>query len=143
MNDETHIALQHAGPTNWHHLIAPTKTFPLTEGTTQFAALAMDSTVGLRRGIAATTALADLAGAAIVLSNAIANGAPTANAQEAFKEARNTANYLDAISSHIPTFTPTFRTYAYFKRALDTRDASVLTALLIDIIRLANHIANN
>lgn len=102
MNDETHIALQHAGPAKWHHLIAPTKTFPLTEGTTQFASLTMDSTVDLRRSIAATTALADLAGAAIAISNAIANGAPTANAQEAFKEARDTANYLDAISSHIP-----------------------------------------
>ena len=142
MHDETSLALKQAGPDNWHHLIAPTKTFPLTEGTTQFAALAMDSTVGLCRSIATTTALADLAGAALVLSNAIANGALAANAQEAFKEARNTANYLDAISSHTPAFTPTFRTYAYFKRALDTRDTSVLVALLIDVIRVANHLAN-
>lgn len=29
--DETHAALQYAGPTSWHHLIAPTRTLPLTE----------------------------------------------------------------------------------------------------------------
>ena len=142
MNNETRIALRCAGPDNWHHLIAPTKTFPLTEGTAQFSALALDSTVGLCRGIAVTTALADLAAVALVLSNAVANSTPATNAREVFKEARATANRLDAINAYTPPFTPTFRTYAYFKRALDTRDTSVLQALLIDIIRVANHLAN-
>lgn len=58
-----------------------------------------------------------------------------------FKEARATANRLDAINAYSPPFTPTFRTYAYFKRALDTRDTSVLQALLVDIIRVANRLA--
>lgn len=142
MNNETHIALQCAGPANWHHLIAPTKTFPLTEGTAQFSALALDSTVGLCRGIAVTTALADLAAVAIVLANAVANNTPATNAREVFKEARVTASRLDAINAHTPPFTPTFRTYAHFKRALDTRDTSALRALLVDIIRVANRLAD-
>lgn len=42
MTDETFTALQYAGPASWHHLIAPTHTFPLTDGTAQAAALSMD-----------------------------------------------------------------------------------------------------
>ena len=30
MVDETFTALQYAGPASWHHLIAPTRTIPLT-----------------------------------------------------------------------------------------------------------------
>lgn len=39
MNNETPAALTYAGPDSWHHLIAPTHTFPLTEATIQAAAL--------------------------------------------------------------------------------------------------------
>lgn len=46
MTDETQAALQYAGPASWHHLIAPTRTFFLTQGTIQAAALSMDSTYG-------------------------------------------------------------------------------------------------
>lgn len=45
MTDETHAALQYAGPASWHHLIAPTRTFPLTDDTIEMAALSMDSTL--------------------------------------------------------------------------------------------------
>lgn len=45
MTDETHAALQRAGPDSWHHLIARTRTFPLTDDTTEMAAPSMDSTI--------------------------------------------------------------------------------------------------
>ena len=41
MTDETFTALQFAGPANWHHLIAPTRTFPLTELSINSTAFAM------------------------------------------------------------------------------------------------------
>lgn len=44
MTDETQAALQYAGPGSWHHLIAPTRTFPLTDDTIEMAATSMDST---------------------------------------------------------------------------------------------------
>ena len=142
MIDETPAALYQAGPANWHHLIAPTKTFPMTEGAAQFVASTADATVGTQGGITVAATLTDLAAAAIILSNAIANNTLTADAQDTFKGARNTAGYLDIINTHIPPFTPTIHTYTHLKRALDTKDTNVLSALLIDIIRIANHITN-
>lgn len=41
MTDETFTALHYAGPANWHHLIAPTRTFPLTEFSIHSIAYAM------------------------------------------------------------------------------------------------------
>lgn len=41
MTDETYTALQYAGPASWHHLIAPTRTFPLTEPSIHPIAFAM------------------------------------------------------------------------------------------------------
>lgn len=73
MIDETPAALYQAGPANWHHLIAPTKTFPMTEGAAQFVASTADATAGLQGGTTVTGTLTDLAAAATILSNAIAN----------------------------------------------------------------------
>ena len=41
MIDETFTALQYAGPASWHHLIAPTRTFALTEFSIHAIAFAM------------------------------------------------------------------------------------------------------
>ena len=143
MTSETYTALQYAGPDSWHHLIAPTRTFPLTESTTQAAALTMDSTLGHFKDNEAIFALADLSATANILSNAIANSTLTADANTIFKDARTTANTLDTTNKHTPHFTPTFRTYKHFERAANTKDPQVLSMLLIDIIRIANHIVNN
>ncbi len=43
MTNETFTALQYAGPASWHHLIAPTRTFPLTEFSIHSIAVAMSS----------------------------------------------------------------------------------------------------
>ena len=143
MTDETQAALQYAGPASWHHLIAPTRTFPLTELALQAASLSIDSTYGRLNDISAVYALADLAGTAIILSNAIANTLFTTTALDIFKEARTTAHVLHVINANTPTFTPTFRTYRYFKRAAETQDPRVLSMLLIDIIRIAYNITES
>ena len=136
------LALQAAGPDNWEHSIAPTD-FPLTEATTQAASISIDSAVNTIGGISNVFALHDLAAAATILANAVANTTPGMDATEAFKEARSTAHALDAINKNTPPFNPDFRTYRHTERAIATNNPTVLTALLIDIIRIANHIANN
>ena len=143
MVDETSTALWNAGPDNWHHLIAPTRTLPLTESTIQAASISIDGATGDLNGIEAIFALSDLAAAANILANAIANSIFVADANAVFKEARMTANILDAANKRAPHFRPTFRTYKYFEQAAETRDPQVLTALLIDIIRIANHITES
>lgn len=142
MVDETPAALAYAGPDSWHHLIAPTRAFPLTEATIQAAALSMDSTIGANRGIEAIWALCDLAATSNILANAIANTTFTANARGVFEDARATAHTLDTLNEHTPRFTPTFQTCRTFWNALQTKDPQVLPWLLVDLIRIANHIAN-
>ena len=140
MTDETFTVLHYAGPANWHHLIAPTRTFPLTEATMQASASAIDSTLGNLNEIEAIFALTDLASAACILSNAVANAIFPASAQDIFKDARTTAKLLDTRNKHTPNYKPTIGTYNAFLRAAKTNDPQVLALLLIDIIRIANHI---
>ena len=140
MIDETYAALQYAGPASWHHLIAPTKTFTLTEATMHSAALSMDAVVSNAGSIALIYALTDLCATSAILSNAIANTTFTRNARDVFEEARLAANLLDVINKNSPAFNPSFRTYRYFKQAMGTRDRQVLHFLLVDTIRVGNHI---
>nr|DAP76102.1 MAG TPA: hypothetical protein [Caudoviricetes sp.] len=137
MTDETFTALQYAGPASWHHLIAPTRTFPLTDGTAQAAAQSMDAAYDHLNDISAIYALTDLAATANILSNAIANTIFTTTALDIFKEARTAAHILHVTNRDTPTFTPTFRTYRHFKQAIETRDPQVIIRLLIDVIRIA------
>ncbi len=93
--------------------------------------------------ICAITTLVDLAAAANILANAIANCKQVAGAQSIFKLTRAAAHILDIINKDTPSFTPTFCTYRHFKRAAETRDSQVLSMLLIDVIRIANHITES
>ena len=143
MVDETFTALHYAGPASWHHLIAPTRTFPINEGTAQAAALSMDSVCGHLNDISAVYALTDLAATANILSNAIANTIFTTTALDIFKEARTAAHILHVINREAPTFTPDHRTYRHFKQAVDTGDPQVVAMLLIDTIRIAYRITES
>ena len=134
------LALQSAGPDNWHHTIAPTD-FPLTEATIQAASMSIDSAVGTIGGISNVFALHSLAAAATILANAIANTTPGANATKVFKKARSTAYALDTINKNTPRFFPDFRAYRYLNRAIATNSPTVLTMLLLDFIRIASHIS--
>ena len=143
MSDETFAALQYAGSASWHHLIAPTRTFPLTEFSTHSIAYAMSPGDRKLGGNEPVVQLGALAAAANLTSNAIANSIFTADANTIFKDARMTAAILDATNKNLPQFTPTVSTYKHVVRALKTNDPQVLSMLLIDIIRTANHIVNN
>lgn len=143
MTDETFTALQYAGPANWHHLIAPTRTFPLTEFSTHSIAYAMSPGDRHLSDNEPVVQLGALAAAANLTSNAIANSIFTADANTIFKDARMTAAILDATNKNLPQFTPTVSTYKNVVRALKTNDPQVLSMLLIDIIRTANHITEN
>lgn len=135
MSDETFTALQYAGPANWHHLIAPTRTFPLTEFSIHSIAFAMSPGDRKLSGNEPVVQLGILAAAANLTANAIAPGI--------FEDARMTATILDTTNKKLPQFTPNVSTYKHVARALRTNDPQVLAMLLIDIIRTANHIINN
>lgn len=143
MIDETFTALQYAGPASWHHLISPTRTFPLTEPSIHFIAFAMSPGDRKLSGNEPVAQLGALAAAANLTSNAIANSIFVADANTIFKDARMTAALLDATNKGLPQFTPNVSTYKHVARALRTNDPQVLSMLLIDIIRTANHITNN
>lgn len=136
------LALQAAGPDNWDYSIAPAN-FPLTEATIQAASTSIDSAVNTIGGISNVFALHDLAAAATILANAAANTTPGTNSTRIFKEARFTARALDVINKDTPHFNPNFQTYRHFKRAIEANNPAVLTALLIDIIRIADHLTES
>lgn len=143
MADETFTALHYAGPANWHHLIAPTRTFPLTEFSIHSIAFAMSPEGRRLSDNEPVTRLGALAAAANLTSNAIANSIFAADAHTIFKDARMTASLLDATNKGLPRVTINVSTYKNVARALRTNDPRVLSMILIDIIRTANHIAGN
>lgn len=143
MTDETFIALHYAGPSSWHHLIAPTRTFPLTEFSIHSIAFAMSPRDRRLSDNEPVAQLGALAAAANLTANAIANNIFTADAHTIFKDARMTAAILDTTNKGLPQFTPNVGTYKHVTRALKTNDPQVLSMLLIDIIRAANHIAKS
>lgn len=143
MANETFTALQYAGPASWHHLIAPTRTFPLTEFTIHSIAFAMSPGDRRLSDNEPAVQLGTLAAAANFTANAIANNIFVANANTIFKDARTTAAILDETNKNLPQFTPNVSTYKHVARALRTNDPQVLSMLLLDIIRTANHITEN
>lgn len=143
MSDETFTALQYAGPASWRHLIAPTHTFPLTEFSIHSIAAAMSPGCRHLSNNEPVVQLGALAAAANLTSNAIANSIFTADANTIFDDARMTASILDITNKKLPQFTPNVSTYKYVARALRTNSPQVLSMLLIDIIRTANHIIEN
>ena len=143
MSDETFAALQYAGPASWHHLIAPTRTFPLTEFSIHSIAYAMSPGDRKLGGNEPVVQLGALAAAANLTSNAIANAIFTTTALDIFKEARTAAHVLHATNKNTPTFIPNVSTYKHVARALRTNDPQVLAMILIDIIRTAYHITEN
>lgn len=143
MTDETFTALQYAGPASWHHLIAPTRTFPLTEPSIHAIAFAMSPSDRKLDDNEPVVPLGTLAAAANLTSNAIAHSIFVTEANTIFKDARMTANILDATNKSLPQFTPNVSTYKHVARALRTNDPQVMSMLLIDVIRTANHIVNN
>ena len=86
----------------------------------------------------ALSALSGLAGATLILTHSLA-AQSTYNALNIYRRCRSAANATE------DPYTPIERKRAIIaaNKILYSRDPLALSALLIDIIRIANHIANN
>lgn len=125
-----------AGPQNWDALIADDHA-----GTSPEAALPLISTA-LRRQCntaeGALAALAGLAGAALILSYSIADTSRH-NALEVFRGCRNTANNLECAGTPVDYKSA----ISAVNKILYSRDTLASAMLLVDVIRIANHITES
>ena len=143
MVDETFTILHYAGPATWHQNIAPSRTDMDPNAIIINIGSALNACIGPRSTELNILTLAELSVAANLLSNKIANTIFVADAQTVFKDARTTAAILDATNKNLPQFTPDVSTYKNVVRALRTNSPQVLSMLLIDTIRTANHITES
>lgn len=129
-----------AGPNSWLSLIVDDHIQVEPASAIRLIASATKTGINPTTLEAAFASLGKLAAAAIILSNAIATN-QTISAQKVFIRARGTARKLDE-RSPLPTITGDATTR--ISRAAATFNANAgtraLCALLIDVIRIANHI---
>lgn len=125
-----------AGPDNWgalisadHARVAPETALPLIN-------TALRQQCNTVEG--AFTALAGLAGAALVLSYSIADTSRH-HALEVFRECRNTANNLECAGTPVDYKSA----ISAVNKILYSRDTLASAMLLVDIIRIANHITES
>lgn len=134
------VAAGLAGPNNWWHLIKNDHTEMRPEGAIPILA------APLNRGNAEPTieqaiiTLFSFAGASLILANAAASQS-TYTAREVFLAAKKTAEDLD---SYAPTPHPAAsneRAWWAAVKILQSESGDAILWLLVDIIRVANHIA--
>ena len=124
-----------AGPKNWGFLISgdhadthPEAASPLLDVAFRQSCNTLESTF---------TALSGLAGAALILAHRNA-AYSTRNALDVFRGCRRTANDLEDLNGHTPVGYQDAITSA--SKILYGGDPTALAMLLIDVIRVANHI---
>lgn len=132
-----------AGPSRWLSLIADDHTETLPASAAQLISSATRNGINPVTLEGAFVSLAELAAAAIILSNAVATDL-TISAQKAFIDARAIAKELNVRSTlpaitggdttQISTTAVTFNTQA---------GTEALIRLLVDTIRIANHITGS
>ena len=131
-----------AGPDRWTPLIEDdhTQTNPTTAA--QLISSATRKDINPATLEAAFTSLAKLSAATIILSNAIATD-PTISAQKVFIDSRTVARHLNARPTP-PTITDGDTTQISATASTFNTQAGTeaLTRLLIDTIRIANHITD-
>ena len=125
-----------AGPENWgalissdHARVAPETALPLIN-------TALRQQCNTVEG--AFTALASLAGAALILSYSIADTSRH-NALEVFRGCRHTANNLECAGTPVDYKSA----ISAVNKILYRRDTLASAMLLVDIIRIANHITKS
>lgn len=143
MKDDIYAAIYFAGPSNWGRLIAPTRydlgigeiAIPLTS--------ALNTNRYTRTPGKAITALTNLAAAAVLLSNKIAEDLFITTAQDIYAEALAVARKLDNHDTppHV-WFQDDSDVYRAAMRAIRSNDPRVHAMLLVDLIRIADHIAD-
>ena len=137
------LHLTAAGPNKWLALIEHDHTETNPAAAAQLISSATRDGINPASLESAFTSLAKLAAATIILSNAVATDT-TISAQKVFIDARAVARDLNARST-LPTITGEDTTQistAAF--AFNTQAGTeALTRLLIDVIRIANHITES
>mgnify|MGYP000467291243 CR=1 FL=1 len=144
LNDDIATAIQLAGPINWHHLLAPTRS-KLDFGAADQAFgnyLATHNRHPNTPGNA-IAALGELATVAIIIANNIANDIFTTTAQDVFQEAYVVAREFDRHAPK-PLSWPQTNNDAYraARKILRSDNTRAHAMLLVDIIRAANQLAN-
>lgn len=125
-----------AGPENWGALISADHTHVAPESSLPLISTALRQQCNTAEG--AFTALASLAGAALVLSYSIADTSRY-HALEVFRGCRHTANNLEYTGTPVDYKSAV----SAVNRILYSNDPVALAMLLVDIIRTANHITES
>lgn len=125
-----------AGPRNWDALIADDHTGASPEATLPLINTALRQQCNTIEG--AFTALASLAGAALILSCNIADTSHY-NALEVFRGCRHTANNLKCAGTPVDYKSA----ISAVNKILYSRDTLASAMLLTDIIRIANNITES
>lgn len=125
-----------AGPQNWDALITNDHACASPEAALPLINTALRQQCNTIEG--AFTALTGLAGAVLILSYSIAD-ASRSNALEVFRGCRHTANNLE----HAGTPVDYKSAISAVNKILYSRDTLASTMLLIDVIRIANHITKS
>lgn len=142
MNDEIYAAIYFAGPSNWGHLIAPTRYDLGLEEIAVSLSSALNVNRYTRTPGKAITALTSLAVAAVLLSNKIAGDLFITTAQDVYAEALAVARKLDTHETPThPWFQADGDVYRAAMRGIRSNDPRVHAMLLVDLIRIANRIA--
>lgn len=125
-----------AGPENWDALIANDHIRVSPEAARPFITTALRQQCNTIEG--AFTALASLAGAALILSYNIADTSRS-NALEVFRGCRHTANNLERAGTPVDYKSA----ISAVNKILYSRDTLASAMFLIDVIRIANHITES
>lgn len=125
-----------AGPQNWDALIADDHAGASPEAALPLIKTALRQQCNTIEG--AFTALASLAGAALILSYNIADTSRH-NALEAFRGCRHTANNLECAGTPVDYKSA----ISAVNKILYSRDTLAYAMFLIDVIRIANHITKS
>ena len=142
--DDTPNAIYLAGPTNWHHLLAPTRCNPEIESIPFLFGnyLAISNRNPVRPGNA-IAALSGLSATAIILSNLIANDVFTTTAQDVFREALVVACELDRYATKPLSWHQTNNdAYRAALKILRSGNTLAQAMLLVDVIRAADQLTN-
>ena len=130
-----------AGPNNWRHPIQNDHTEMRPEGAISLPATPLNNSNAETTIERTITNLSSLAGASPIITNATASQS-IYTAREVFLAAKKTAEDLD---SYAPTPHPADsneRAWWAVVKILQSRSSDAFLWLLVDIIRVANHLAD-
>jgi hypothetical protein len=129
-----------AGPNNWWHLIRNDHTEMRPEGAIPILATPLNGGNAEPTIEQAVITLSSFAGASLILANAAASQS-IYTAREVFLAAKKTAEDLDSYAPTAHPATGNERAWWAAVKILQSESGDAFLWLLVDIIRIANHIA--